>query len=97
MVKIKGIKVYGIAEAAHEWQAFYNNPGWRVELWFNPSDGRVWAKPMTQNSWTEYADDRIVNIMPCDDDCYNWRGDLPYDTYKGKIAFLRKAIGRALR
>ena len=96
MIKIKGMKVYGIAEAAREWQAFYDVSGWRVELWFDPSDGRVWAKPMTQNSWTEYCDERIVSLVPCNVEWYDNDGGLLYDTYKGKIAYLRAAIEAAI-
>ena len=95
MIKIKGRNIKGLAETAHTWQAFEGKIGWKVEISFNAKTGVVWATPMTQNSSLVRSDNGEVfnlSLAFCTLDYIR----AATVGYKGKLDYLRAAIGKAI-
>lgn len=54
-----GLKMVGLKKACgNTCDCGYS--GLHTEIFYDPSDGQVWAKLQLPNSWTEYMDRRIV-------------------------------------
>jgi hypothetical protein len=87
MVKIKGRTIKGLAKTAQTWQAFEGKPGFKVAISFNAKTGVFWATPLTHTSYLVFNDNgEMFNLSVLSNPI----------GYKGKIAYLKRAIADAI-
>lgn len=91
MIKIKGLR------KATENRWAWVRAGLNVEIWFDKRTGEVYAKEMTQNSYTVSGSDDVVKLFPSADLCNRWGWERICTMQRPFMAYLREQAEAALQ